>query len=397
MKKKKGFTLVELLAVIVILAVILVIAVPKIMDTIQNSKEGTLMSSAKLIASQAEKKYVENQVLGINDVISCDDVAKTTDDYDYCNISFDSDGKASVTISGKGKFEGLAVCGGTKTEASISDNCYTDEACFAYSASVSDYDINEEGCRAAVANLEWSAADITSYCTGGVTSEGYSIANNVARGYASELVEEGTIANVVYDNVSITGYDTDCGSDVWVPDTINNKSVTGIADWAFTTNGASVGGIVGQSSNKKKYNLMPLKNNLYNAKVMPISQANFGIGITSIKLPSTIEYIGEGAFANNEITGELDFSNLTNLKSIGSGAFYYGLFTSVILPSSVTSIGDGAFYTDYYDYDKDGYFNRLTKVYLGNPNADIDCGAFGDPEDIETHNLPNTYDVCVDE
>ena len=36
MKKKKGFTLVELLAVIVILAVILVIAVPKIMDTIQN-------------------------------------------------------------------------------------------------------------------------------------------------------------------------------------------------------------------------------------------------------------------------------------------------------------------------------------------------------------------------
>ena len=120
--KKKGFTLVELLAVIVILAVILVIAVPKIMDTIQNSKEGTLMSSAKLIANQAEKKYVENQVLGINDVISCDDVAKTTDDYDYCDISFDNDGKASVTISGKGKFEGMAVCNATKTEALLTLN-----------------------------------------------------------------------------------------------------------------------------------------------------------------------------------------------------------------------------------------------------------------------------------
>ena len=35
MKKKNGFTLVELLAVIVILAVILVIAVPKITDTIK--------------------------------------------------------------------------------------------------------------------------------------------------------------------------------------------------------------------------------------------------------------------------------------------------------------------------------------------------------------------------
>ena len=40
MKKKKGFTLVELLAVIVILAVILIIAMPKISDVIKNSKSG---------------------------------------------------------------------------------------------------------------------------------------------------------------------------------------------------------------------------------------------------------------------------------------------------------------------------------------------------------------------
>ncbi len=55
MKKKNGFTLVELLAVIVILAVILVIAVPKITDTIKNSKIASFESSAKTIASQAEK------------------------------------------------------------------------------------------------------------------------------------------------------------------------------------------------------------------------------------------------------------------------------------------------------------------------------------------------------
>ena len=36
--KKNGFTLVELLAVIVILAIILVIAVPKITDTIDNAR-----------------------------------------------------------------------------------------------------------------------------------------------------------------------------------------------------------------------------------------------------------------------------------------------------------------------------------------------------------------------
>ena len=38
MKNKKGFTLVELLAVIVILAVILVIAIPRILDVIDSSK-----------------------------------------------------------------------------------------------------------------------------------------------------------------------------------------------------------------------------------------------------------------------------------------------------------------------------------------------------------------------
>ena len=53
MKKKNGFTLVELLAVIVILAIILVIAVPKITDTIKNSKIASFESSAKTIAAQA--------------------------------------------------------------------------------------------------------------------------------------------------------------------------------------------------------------------------------------------------------------------------------------------------------------------------------------------------------
>ena len=52
--KKKGFTLVELLAVIVILAVILVIAVPQIMNTINDSKKGTLKSTALLISKQTK-------------------------------------------------------------------------------------------------------------------------------------------------------------------------------------------------------------------------------------------------------------------------------------------------------------------------------------------------------
>ena len=120
-KNKKAFTLVELLAVIVILAVILVIAVPQIMDTIKESRKGALISSAKLIASSAETAYISNQTLGIEKAIECEDVSNyNSEDYTSCSIKF-VDGKAKVTIVGQGKFEGMAVCRGTKEEAEVEE------------------------------------------------------------------------------------------------------------------------------------------------------------------------------------------------------------------------------------------------------------------------------------
>ena len=122
-KKSKGFTLVELLAVIVILAVILVIAVPQIMNVITESRKGALASSAKLIASSAETAYISNQTLGIEKDIDCKDISNyTDDDYANCRIKF-TDGKAKVTLIGKGKFEGMAVCSGTKENAEVVDEC----------------------------------------------------------------------------------------------------------------------------------------------------------------------------------------------------------------------------------------------------------------------------------
>ena len=122
-KNKKAFTLVELLAVIVILAVILVIAVPSIMDTIKESRKGALASSAKLIASSAETAYISNQTLGIEKDIECRDISNYTgEDYASCKIKF-VDGKAKVTLVGQGKFEGMAVCIGTKENAEVVEEC----------------------------------------------------------------------------------------------------------------------------------------------------------------------------------------------------------------------------------------------------------------------------------
>ena len=119
--KGRGFTLVELLAVIVILAIILVIAVPKITDTIKNSKIASFESSAKTIAAQAEKKKMENEILEDTGSINCSDVVKLNDtDYGNCSISFDGN-TAKVSLVGKGKFEGLKITNATKDNATAGE------------------------------------------------------------------------------------------------------------------------------------------------------------------------------------------------------------------------------------------------------------------------------------
>ena len=121
-KKKNAFTLIELLAVIVILAVILVISIQRILDVIDESKKDSFKNSAQLIADSAEKKKVSDKLLGKDESITCKDVAKISDeDYASCIITFDSDGNAKVNMTGKGKFDGLKITNGTKENAEVKE------------------------------------------------------------------------------------------------------------------------------------------------------------------------------------------------------------------------------------------------------------------------------------
>ena len=130
---KKGFTLVELLAVIVILAVILVIAVPQINSVIKQTRKNSLGSTAKLIAAKAEEKEVENDALEKTESITCADLVKLDDNYGNCTVSKNSTtGKWEVTIVGTNKFSGY-TCTGTKSNVVCQDSgesgSNTDLAC----------------------------------------------------------------------------------------------------------------------------------------------------------------------------------------------------------------------------------------------------------------------------
>lgn len=69
MKNKiNGFTLVELLAVIVILAIILLVAVPNVLGVIEEAREEAFIASAKMIIKTAEYEELTRTEAGAHDV-----------------------------------------------------------------------------------------------------------------------------------------------------------------------------------------------------------------------------------------------------------------------------------------------------------------------------------------
>ncbi len=109
---KKGFTLVELLAVIVVLAIIMIIAVPSVMDSMNNARKGAFRVYAQKVLTTAETKH-QATVLNGNDNVA-----------NYCT--------QLTTLMGEntGSYDGYAVvCGGntdhTRYFVSIKDNNFS--------------------------------------------------------------------------------------------------------------------------------------------------------------------------------------------------------------------------------------------------------------------------------
>ncbi len=62
--KKKGFTLVELLAVIAILAILVIIALPNVLEMFREAKENTFVTEAQKIFQTAKTQYVNDSISG---------------------------------------------------------------------------------------------------------------------------------------------------------------------------------------------------------------------------------------------------------------------------------------------------------------------------------------------
>ena len=381
MKKKKGFTLVELLAVIVILAVILIIAMPKISEVIKNSKEASLETTAKLIASQAEKKYTENQVLDNSSTIKCSDVAKISDaDYESCNITFDSKGNAKVSIVGKGKFEGMAVCNANKNSASISSDCSTSASYFTYEEVVykptilSSFEVeNADKCTSYIQSkfTKLTEEQATTICTteDGLTKLKDYILDGVIPSSDYEIAGL-KVKYIIVENVEVKDVNK-CKSYI---QTLGLPEET--ATTLCTTNQA-VDDLTLQQLVSLGY--IPL---------MEYEEA--GLNVTYRPYTSSIKITGYNIEGGTDVVipSQIDGKAVV---AIGDDAFFdsntgYGLgITSVVIPNSVTSIGEYAFFG-----------NKLTNVEIPGSITKIGSNAFARNSNIVITNnssIENTRDV----
>ena len=95
MKKKNGFTLVELLAVIVILAIILLIAVPNVIGIIDKAKKDSYCSTAKL-AFKSVEYYKLQEADAINAIPEGGNITITFDGENGTTVKFmDNTGAAT--------------------------------------------------------------------------------------------------------------------------------------------------------------------------------------------------------------------------------------------------------------------------------------------------------------
>ena len=131
-RNRRGFTLVELLAVMVILALILAIAVPVIGNLINTSKNSTLSSNVKLVLNALRLKELEDPTF---DITTVNEGNITTllhlNNADYKTLVVKKvNGEAYISIVGQNKFEGYTASG-TKTDVSTyatSTTTYTNGA-----------------------------------------------------------------------------------------------------------------------------------------------------------------------------------------------------------------------------------------------------------------------------
>ena len=122
--KNKGFTLVELLAVIAILAILVIIALPNVLKMFNDAKKNSFLTEAKTLYSEVSKKYISENMKGNKlTYISSEDDTKlemTGRDLQYC-VLLNTDGSVKSMKVSNGEWIAELPSGKKITDLNSSD------------------------------------------------------------------------------------------------------------------------------------------------------------------------------------------------------------------------------------------------------------------------------------
>ncbi len=122
--KNKGFTLVELLAVIAILAILVIIALPNVLKMFNDAKKNSFLTEAKTVYSEVSKKYISENMKGNKlTYISSEDDTKlemTGRDLQYC-VLLNADGSVKSMKVSNGEWIAELPSGKKITDLNSSD------------------------------------------------------------------------------------------------------------------------------------------------------------------------------------------------------------------------------------------------------------------------------------
>ena len=417
MKKRNGFTLVELLAVIAILAILVIIALPNVINMYNKAQKQTFLTEARNVYSEAEKKFLANSISGKNTrVINSEDSSKLDMNgkkLQYCVI-LNNSGKVTDMKVSNGKWV-ASLNGKSIDELTIDDledgnlddyECVnaTAESCFTYEDSF-EFDgeivpvVNVEDvdkCKNYLVSEKthyFSEKKATSLCTNGLYySDNITLQDLIINGFVSKK-DYGTAGlNVKYaedksikvnDVNKCKSYFTSNYSDL-SDEYITNLCSGNKMDDEFTLKDAIVNGIIPAS----EYDNIGLS-------ISFVSESNLNRGIsitrynascgTDVVIPSKISgkkvvSIGKVAFMNciidrsmsNSFSNDykikfLDYNASENhsINKVGAPSSCAGI-TSLTIPNTVRVISFAAFYR-----------NELSEVIIPSSVKYIGALSFG--------------------
>ncbi len=346
MKNKiKGFTLVELLAVIVVLAIIFAIAVPRVISVIEEADRAGFKSTGEgLIKGAKEKQGYETTQLPPEKTSTITNGAFVGDSIPMIGKLPDN-GTIRITDTGK-------VTIGISNSKWCGIKYDDDEELLVRKDSVCELQITEN-----VADSCFSRTNNGSEVT--ITSYSGSCSKNPKIPSILDGLPVTTIAAYAFSMKQLTS--------VKIP-----SSVKTIMDLAFARNNltsitipTSVTSVINGAFNDNLLNddlafIYARNPDGTDYKKTVVSYG--GAKKDNVIVPQNVEIIGQGAFSNTRLNSVI---LPDNLKNISRNSFQENMLTSIIIPNTVTSIGMYAFYG-----------NQISNISLSSSLVNIDDFAF---------------------